>query len=502
MQFSLLIVLIGIMKKVISLASFLLSFSVFFSFAAPSYAASVTESLSGNTLTTTASLNQNDVNVANNGTCTFPQGGVVSWHVIPIFRNDFGDFVDQSISPGGFDTPTGYYPLPSNSSPITFSFQTDISNAIANGATIVSSQVVLQSVDGDCFSQPESHFFHFSSLPATWYTSPTFLSSIPDSTINAGDTYTASGSFYDTESTTFNATVNYGDGSGSQQLNLTGTTLNLSHQYNTAGTYNVTVTITDSHGETGTLGATITVIATAPAVGTITVGPNPVQINTPTTATASFTDPAGGSTDTASWDWGDGSSSSGTVSESNGSGNVTDNHIYTTAGVYTVTLTVTNPTDSHSTTQTYQFVSAYEVTSSGRLAGAKEFSSPAGAYATNTSLTGPVSFGLGYKYQGGIPTGDKQFMVSFSAANLNFNATSVSSLVISGSTATLEGSGTINGSGTYNFTVVGVDNGNIRVQITDPSNNNAVIYDTQPGDPLTATPTTPITKGSGITVHN
>ncbi len=90
--------------------------------------------------------------------------------------------------------------------------------------------------------------------------------------------------------------------------------------------------------------------------------------------------------------------------------------------------------------------------------------------------------------------------MDFNAANLHFNATNISSLVISNSMATLTGNGTKNGSGTYNFLVTGVDGGGIRIQITDPSNNNAVVYDTQPGDPATATPTTSVT--GNVIAHN
>ncbi len=88
-------------------------------------------------------------------------------------------------------------------------------------------------------------------------------------------------------------------------------------------------------------------------------------------------------------------------------------------------------------------------------------------------------------------SGDKAFTMDFNAANLHFNATNVSSLVVSGSTATLEGTGTRNGTSGYSFVVTGVDSGGIRIQITDSSNN--VVYDTQPGDPITATPTTSVT---------
>lgn len=235
----------------------------------------------------------------------------------------------------------------------------------------------------------------------------------------------------------------------------------------------------------------------APSVNPISVSPNPVQVSNSTTASASFSDADTADTHTASWNWGDGNTTSGTVTESNGSGTVSNSHTYSSAGVYTVTLTVT---DNHGATgqSTFQYVSVYNPTSQGLFSAGQRFTSPAGAYSQNTSLTGTVRFGLSYKYQGSVPVGDKQFTMNFSLANLAFNATNVSSLVISNSMATLTGTGTINGSGSYDFLVTGVNGGGIRIQITDSSNN--VIYDTQPGDAATATPTTSVT--GNVVVHN
>jgi hypothetical protein len=229
----------------------------------------------------------------------------------------------------------------------------------------------------------------------------------------------------------------------------------------------------------------------APSVGTITVSTNPVQINNSVTASANFTDIDTTDTHTAVWNWGDGNTTTGTLTESNGSGSVSDSHTYTSAGVYPITLTVTDNSGG-SGTQTFQYISVYNPTAQGLFSAGQKYTSPAGAYAANTSLTGNVLFGLSYKYQGTMPTGVRQFSMDFNQANFHFNATSVNALVISNGIGTLTGTGTVNGSGTYTFLVTGSESADtIRIQIKDSSGN--VVYDTQPGAADTATPTTSVT---------
>jgi PKD repeat protein len=240
-----------------------------------------------------------------------------------------------------------------------------------------------------------------------------------------------------------------------------------------------------------------------PSVGPITAPLAPVALHTAVNTSASFTDPFTTTTHTALWDWGDGTTSAGGVTESNGSGTVAGSHTYAADGVYTVTLSVTN-NGGGSAQSVFNYVVVYNP-SAGFTTGGGWFTSPAGAYAANPSLTGRADFGLNAKYKAGstVPTGNTEFQ--FPAAGLNFHATSYDWLVITTNQAQYQGSGTINGAGAYGFLVTAQDNGGttpdlVRVKIWDKNNNNAVVYDTQPGVPANAAPTTPL-GGGRIQVH-
>ncbi len=345
-----------------------------------------------------------------------------------------------------------------------------------------------------------SQTFH---LTSNLYPTPNHapvISSLANDTINEGDTYSATGSFTDPDSTSWTGAVDYGDSSGSHSLTLSGMNFSLSHVYKDNGTYTVTVSVTDNQGATGTSTAQVTVNNVAPTPGAITISPNPVQINTSVSATANFTDPGVLDTHTATINWGDGVNTNQpcSVTEPSGStpGTVTCalSSGYASANVYPVSITVSDGTASGTSPTAY--ASVYNPTQQGIFSAGQRFSNPATAY---PSTSGNVTFGLSYKYQGSMPTGVRQFSMDFNAANLHFNATNISALVIANNMATLTGTGMLNGgSQTYNFLVTGVNGGDIRIQITDSSNN--VIYDTQPGAAATATPTTSVT--GNIVVHN
>jgi hypothetical protein len=242
-----------------------------------------------------------------------------------------------------------------------------------------------------------------------------------------------------------------------------------------------------------------------PEVGPITAPVDPVQVGTTIAASATFTDSNVVDTHTAVWDWGDGSTSAGTISETNGSGSVSGSHTYTSAGVFTVKVTVTDD-DGSSDEAIFQYVVVYDP-SAGYVTGGGWINSPSGAYTPDPSLTGKANFGFVSKYQPGasVPTGQTQF--KFHVANLNFQSTSYQWLVIAGARAQYKGTGTINGSRNYGFMLTAIDGqlpggdgvDKFRIKIWDKATGE-VIYDNQMGAMDDAEPTTAI-AGGNIVIH-
>ncbi len=84
----------------------------------------------------------------------------------------------------------------------------------------------------------------------------------PDATIQAGDLFSSAGSFTDPGADSWMATVDYGNGSGSQTLSLNADkTFILNHVYAGMGVYTVTITVIDDDGGSGSDTAVVTVSA-------------------------------------------------------------------------------------------------------------------------------------------------------------------------------------------------------------------------------------------------
>jgi signal peptidase I len=239
-------------------------------------------------------------------------------------------------------------------------------------------------------------------------------------------------------------------------------------------------------------------------VSSVTVSSNPVKINYPTNVSAKFNDYIT-ETHMAIWNWGDGTTTPAFVTESNGSGSISGNHIYSVTGVYSVSLAVTNK-DNITVTQNYGYVVVYDA-NGGFVTGGGTIISPLGAYVVEPSLSGKANFGFVSKYLKGanIPSGSTQF--HFNTAKFDFASTSYDWLVISGSKAQYKGSGTINGTGDYGFKLTAIDgqiNGGggvdkFRIKIIDKITGN-IVYDNQQNADDSTAPTTVIESGS-IIIH-
>ncbi len=250
---------------------------------------------------------------------------------------------------------------------------------------------------------------------------------------------------------------------------------------------------------------TLTIANMAPTVGEISVPMQPAQVLTSISTGATFVDTGVMDTHTAVWDWGDGTVSPAGITESDGAGSVTGTHTYSTAGVYTVILTVTDK-DNAAGQSSFQYVVVYDP-SAGYVTGRGSIDSPLGAYTPDPSLTGEATFGFVSRYQKGAtaPSGHTHFR--FRIADLIFRSTDYQWLVVSGAKAQYKGSGTINGSSAaYGFLLSAIDGGvngsgvdTFRIKIWDQA-TGTIIYDNQRDSGDDAAPSTSITDGN-IIIH-
>ncbi|KAF0236236.1 MAG: hyalin domain-containing, partial [Prolixibacteraceae bacterium] len=196
-------------------------------------------------------------------------------------------------------------------------------------------------------------------------------------------------------------------------------------------------------------------------------------------------------------DWGDGIS---TLFGDETDGTVITNHVYSEAGVYSVTIVLKDKC-KNTVNAGYNYVVVYDP-SAGFVTGGGWIISPAGAYVADPTLTGKANFGFVSKYQKGkaVPTGQTEFQ--FHAAGMNFKSTDYEWLVIAGKKAQFKGSGTINGSGNYGFILTATDDipDRFRIKIWHNSTGK-IVYDNQIGSPDNANPSTSIGGGS-IVIHN
>ncbi|MHB8892672.1 MAG: hypothetical protein ACYC65_11580 [Candidatus Limnocylindrales bacterium] len=234
---------------------------------------------------------------------------------------------------------------------------------------------------------------------------------------------------------------------------------------------------------------TVTVLAdnTPPLVSSVVPTPNPVALNTTSTLTATIDDSmtGGSAIAAASYKLTDSygnTLSTGSVSGTFGSVSATVSTTVpaqTTAGVDTLCVSGTDSVGNTSDPTCVPFV-VYDP-SGGFVTGGGWIYSTAGGYRADLTLAGKATFGFVSKYLKGatVPTGNTQFV--FQAGSLGFTSTSYQWLVVNqgGTNAQFKGSGTINGTGSFTFMLWATQGSpcTFRIQITDDSDNDAVVYD-------------------------
>ncbi|MEV5437612.1 family 43 glycosylhydrolase [Streptomyces sp. NPDC052682] len=243
------------------------------------------------------------------------------------------------------------------------------------------------------------------------------------------------------------------------------------------GTYRVTLT-----GGRGTDTALVTVSNAPPSITSVTVPDAPVPAGGRAAVTVSFTDPGTADRHTCAVDWKDGSSPT--------TGRVTGDrcraeHVYATAGVRRPVVTVEDD-DAGTATTTLPELVTYD-RAAGPAAGAGTITSPAGAFPAGPRLTGKAAFLFDARYRKGatVPSGHAGFV--FGPARFTFRSTGLDWLVVTGSRAVLQGSGTVGGKGGYGFRVTATDGPDTyRISIWKKSTGD-VVYDNRTGTRITGT---------------
>jgi DNA/RNA endonuclease G (NUC1)/PKD repeat protein len=241
------------------------------------------------------------------------------------------------------------------------------------------------------------------------------------------------------------------------------------------GTRLVRGRVTDKNGASNEYAGTVQILNVAPVITGIVSPTAPFALGGSATVSVSATD-AGNDPLTTSVNWGDGQSGTALT------------HTYATAGVYAITVTVTDKDGGTVSSSNVPWIVVYDpapwVNGSGWLMG------PGGKTTFNSTV----------RYANGAtkPSGDTQYAVN--NGSFTFTATGYDWLVIANGRAQYMGQGTVAGrSGTVRFLVTELDGSTpdaIRLKVWDAS---GVIYDNAPGAEISSL-ATPI-SGGNINIH-
>ena len=155
----------------------------------------------------------------------------------------------------------------------------------------------------------------------------------------------------------------------------------------------------------------------------------------------------------------------------------TSEYTYSDAGIYTVTLTVTDGA-GNADSESFEYVVVYDP-NGGFVTGGGWIDVPVGAVADDPLASGRLSFGFNAKYKKNSAMPEGNTNVQFDAADLHFQSDWYDWLVVMGEPHSIfTGTGTINGDGDYGFTVMVADQATgdeFRIVIWDRADGSPIV---------------------------
>jgi DNA/RNA endonuclease G (NUC1) len=375
-----------------------------------------------------------------------------------------------------------------NNNPLTYTILTGPANGVLSGSGANRTYTPAPDFNGnDSFTFQVSDGANQSNIGTVSITvssvndAPVATITVPPTTLE-GSSVTASVSVTDVDhsSFTYSWTVTK---DASPYATGTSSTINFTPDDN--GSYGVSVTATDASGGYGSDSGVVTASNVAPSVLTVTGPTAPVQAGTAATITVTYSDPGSDDTHSASVTWDD--STSSTVACA--AGVCSASHTYAAAGIYGVTLVVSDD-DGGTAATSFNYIVVTDAANSKFVTG--------GGWVSTTS--GKASLNVNAKY---LPNGTLSGNTHFKVSGFELASTSYDWLVVSGANAQYQGTATVNGSGAYGFLVTVTDGSpdKFRIRVWDKT-TLATIFDNATGAPDDIDAANPQAIGGGnITIH-
>lgn len=247
------------------------------------------------------------------------------------------------------------------------------------------------------------------------------------------------------------------------------------------GSSTVTLSAIDECGNTDNTTFEVVVANQIPDILSVIAPLDPIQIETEVIVSATFND---NNLASATWDWGDPHGMDPITDGTINGNSITGVYQYSTPGVYTLTLIITDKC-GETDTEVYEYVVVYEP-DGGFVVGGGWIDSPPGAYKPDPSLRGKAIFGFVSKYKKGKTVPERKPNFKLIAGPLNFKSKTYDWQVTAGSKTMYKGKGTINGSGDYGVLLSATDGDHkqnvkkpdrFRIKIWDKLAGDAIVYD-------------------------